>query len=65
MTTSRPPPSYDVFIAPGKPFTAPPPRVGDPPAWDPVTSTLIFSASDAVLVPAGRPYRALLSSAFR
>jgi glyoxylase-like metal-dependent hydrolase (beta-lactamase superfamily II) len=50
LTTSRPPLSYDVFTAPGKPFTAPPPRAGDPPAWDPVTSTLIFGASDAVLV---------------
>jgi glyoxylase-like metal-dependent hydrolase (beta-lactamase superfamily II) len=50
MPTSRPPLSYDVFTAPSKPFTAPPPRVGDPPAWDPTTSTLIFGARDAVLV---------------
>lgn len=50
MPTSRPPLSYDVFVAPEKPFTAPPPRVGDPPAWDPTTSTLIFGARDAVLV---------------
>jgi glyoxylase-like metal-dependent hydrolase (beta-lactamase superfamily II) len=41
---------YDVFVAPSKPFVAPPPRVGDPSAWDPVTSTLIFGARDAVLV---------------
>ena len=43
---------YDVFVAPESPFTAPPPRVGDPPAWDPKTSTLIFGARDAVLVDA-------------
>jgi glyoxylase-like metal-dependent hydrolase (beta-lactamase superfamily II) len=42
--------SYDVFTAPEKPFTAPPPAVGDPPAWDPTTSTLIFGDRDAVLV---------------
>jgi glyoxylase-like metal-dependent hydrolase (beta-lactamase superfamily II) len=42
--------SYDVFVAPEKPFTAPPPTVGDAPAWDPTTSTLIFGARDAVLV---------------
>jgi glyoxylase-like metal-dependent hydrolase (beta-lactamase superfamily II) len=41
---------YDVFVAPEKPFTAPPPAVGDAPAWDPTTSTLIFGARDAVLV---------------
>jgi glyoxylase-like metal-dependent hydrolase (beta-lactamase superfamily II) len=52
MLPSRPPLSYDVFVAPSKPFIAPPPRVGDPPAWDPVTSTLIFGARDAVLVDA-------------
>jgi glyoxylase-like metal-dependent hydrolase (beta-lactamase superfamily II) len=50
MPTSRPPLGYDVFVAPEKPFIAPPPRVGDPPAWDPTTSTLIFGARDAVLV---------------
>jgi glyoxylase-like metal-dependent hydrolase (beta-lactamase superfamily II) len=50
MPTSRPPLSYDVFVAPEKPFIAPPSRVGDPPAWDPTTSTLIFGARDAVLV---------------
>ena len=44
--------SYDVFVAPSKPFAAPPPRVGDPQAWDPVTSTLISGARDAVLVDA-------------
>jgi len=42
--------SYDVFVAPEKPFAAPPPAVGDAPAWDPTTSTLIFGARDAVLV---------------
>jgi glyoxylase-like metal-dependent hydrolase (beta-lactamase superfamily II) len=42
--------SYDVFVAPEKPFVAPPPAVGDSPAWDPTTSTLIFGARDAVLV---------------
>jgi glyoxylase-like metal-dependent hydrolase (beta-lactamase superfamily II) len=41
---------YDVFVAPSKAFVAPSPRVGDPPAWDPVTSTLIFGSRDAVLV---------------
>ena len=46
----RPSLSYDVFTAPEAPFSAPPPRVGDPPAWDPKTSTLIFGARDAVLV---------------
>jgi glyoxylase-like metal-dependent hydrolase (beta-lactamase superfamily II) len=50
MPPSRPPLSYDVFVAPEKPFTAPPPRAGDPPAWDPTTSTLIFGTRDAVLV---------------
>jgi glyoxylase-like metal-dependent hydrolase (beta-lactamase superfamily II) len=50
MPVRRPPLRYDVFAAPEKPFTAPPPRVGDPPAWDPTTSTLIFGARDAVLV---------------
>lgn len=52
MSASRPPLSYDVFVAPEKPFTGPARRVGDPPAWDPTTSTLIFGASDAVLVDA-------------
>jgi glyoxylase-like metal-dependent hydrolase (beta-lactamase superfamily II) len=42
--------SYDVFTAPEKPFIAPPQTVGDSPAWDPTTSTLIFGARDAVLV---------------
>jgi len=42
--------SYDVFVAPEKPFVAPAPAVGDAPAWDPTTSTLIFGARDAVLV---------------
>jgi glyoxylase-like metal-dependent hydrolase (beta-lactamase superfamily II) len=50
MPPTRPPLSYDVFTAPEKPFTAPPPRLGDLPAWDPTTSTLIFGARDAVLV---------------
>jgi glyoxylase-like metal-dependent hydrolase (beta-lactamase superfamily II) len=52
MSTNRPPLRYDVFVAPEKSFIAPPPRVGDPPAWDPTTSTLIFGARDAVLVEA-------------
>lgn len=52
MATTRPPLRYDVFVAPEKPFIAPPPRVGDPPAWDPTTSTLIFGERDAVLVDA-------------
>jgi glyoxylase-like metal-dependent hydrolase (beta-lactamase superfamily II) len=52
VTPSRPPLSYDVFVAPEKRFNAPPPQVGDPQAWDPVTSTLIFGARDAVLVDA-------------
>jgi glyoxylase-like metal-dependent hydrolase (beta-lactamase superfamily II) len=52
MPASRPALSYDVFVAPEAPFAAPPPRVGDPPAWDPKTSTLIFGARDAVLVDA-------------
>lgn len=42
--------NYDVFTAPEKPFAGPPPTVGDAPAWDPTTSTLIFGARDAVLV---------------
>jgi glyoxylase-like metal-dependent hydrolase (beta-lactamase superfamily II) len=50
MPANRAPLSYDVFVAPEKRFTTPPPRVGDPPAWDPTTSTLIFGARDAVLV---------------
>ena len=48
----RLPLSYDVFVAPEKPFNGPAPRVGDSPAWDPTTSTLIFGARDAVLVDA-------------
>jgi glyoxylase-like metal-dependent hydrolase (beta-lactamase superfamily II) len=52
MPASRPALSYDVFVAPEKLAKAPPPRVGDPPAWDPTTSTLIFGARDAVLVDA-------------
>src|SRR5689334_22410998 len=50
--THRLPLRYDVFVAPEKPFVAPPPRVGDPPAWDPTTATLIFGERDAVLVDA-------------
>lgn len=50
--THRPPLRYDVFVAPEKPFAAPPPHVGDPPAWDPNTATLIFGERDAVLVDA-------------
>ena len=52
MPTRQPSLRYDVFTAPENPLTAPPPRVGDPPAWDPKTSTLIFGARDAVLVDA-------------
>jgi hypothetical protein len=33
MPPSRSPLSYDVFTAPSKLFVAPPPRVGDQPAW--------------------------------
>jgi glyoxylase-like metal-dependent hydrolase (beta-lactamase superfamily II) len=51
-SNSRRPLSYDVFVAPEKPFAGPAPRVGDSPAWDPTTATLIFGASDAVLVDA-------------
>ncbi len=36
------------LVAPEKPFVAPPPQVGDPPAWDPTTSTLIFGERDAL-----------------
>ncbi len=50
MTATRSALSYDVFVAPEKPFAAAPPAVGDAPAWDPTTSTLIFGARDAVLV---------------
>jgi len=50
--TRQPSLRYDVFVAPENPFTAPPPTVGDPPAWDPKTSTLVFGACDAVLVDA-------------
>jgi glyoxylase-like metal-dependent hydrolase (beta-lactamase superfamily II) len=52
MPTSGPALSYDVFTASEKRAKAPPPRVGDPPAWGPATSTLIFGARDAVLVDA-------------
>ena len=48
----RVPLSYHVFVAPEKPFNGPAPRVGDSPAWDPTTSTLILGARDAVLVDA-------------
>ncbi|GGM62402.1 MBL fold metallo-hydrolase [Dactylosporangium sucinum] len=50
MTATRSALTYDVFVAPEKPFVAPTPAVGDAPAWDPTTSTLIFGARDAVLV---------------
>ena len=43
---------YDVFVAPEKPFNAPEPQVGDPPAWDPTTATLIYGEHNAVLVDA-------------
>jgi len=52
MPAIRPALSYDVFVAPSKPAKAPTPEVGDAPAWDPITSTLIFGARDAVLVDA-------------
>jgi glyoxylase-like metal-dependent hydrolase (beta-lactamase superfamily II) len=52
MPTNRPALSYDVFVAPSKPAKASPPEVGDPPAWDPTTSTLIFGSHDGVLVDA-------------
>ena len=52
MSIGRSPLKYDVFVAPEKPFIGPPPRVGDPRAWDPVTSTLVFGPRDAVLVDA-------------
>jgi len=52
MSIGRSPLKYDVFVAPEKPFNAPPPRLGDPPAWDPVTSTLVYGPRDAVLVDA-------------
>src|SRR5580658_11210800 len=52
MQSCRPALSYDVFVAPSKLAKAPPPRLGDPPAWDPTTSTLIFGAHDAILVDA-------------
>lgn len=50
MPTTRSVLRYDVFVAPEKPFAAPPPAWGDAPAWDPTTSTLIFGSHDAVLV---------------
>jgi glyoxylase-like metal-dependent hydrolase (beta-lactamase superfamily II) len=52
MQTRRPPLRYDVFVAPEKPLNSPPSRIGDPPAFDPTTSTLIFGERDAVLVEA-------------
>ena len=52
LPAHRPPLQYDVFVAPEKPFVAPAPHVGDPPAWDPTTATLIFGERDAVLVDA-------------
>src|SRR6187200_314244 len=52
MSIGRAPLRFDVFVAPEKPFSAPPPRIGDPRAWDPVTSTLVFGPHDAVLVDA-------------
>ena len=50
MKPRRPMLSYDVFVAPEKSFTDPQHGAGDPLAWDPTTSTLIFGARDAVLV---------------
>ncbi|HEV8190892.1 MAG TPA: MBL fold metallo-hydrolase [Ktedonobacterales bacterium] len=52
LPTHGPPLRYGVFVAPEKPFSAQPPHIGDPPAWDPTTATLIFGERDAVLVDA-------------
>jgi len=52
MPARQPSLRYDVFVAPEIPFAGPPPRVGDPLAWDPKTATLIYGARDAVLVDA-------------
>jgi glyoxylase-like metal-dependent hydrolase (beta-lactamase superfamily II) len=52
MQTRRPPLRYDVFVAPEKLFTGQPHSVGDPPALDPTTATLIYGERDAVLVDA-------------
>ena len=58
MATNRPPLRYDILSqAPEKSFIAPPPRLGDPPAWDPTTATLIFGERDAVLVDALMTFR--------
>lgn len=43
---------YDVFVAPEKPFNGPHAWIGDPPAWDPTTATLIFGEHEAVLIDA-------------
>jgi glyoxylase-like metal-dependent hydrolase (beta-lactamase superfamily II) len=50
MPATRSALSYDVFVAPEKPFAGPAPAMGDARAWDPTTSTLIFGPRDAVLV---------------
>src|ERR1700744_1809291 len=52
MPAHQPSLRYDVFVAPEIPFSGPPPRVGDPLAWDPKSSTLIFGDREAVLVDA-------------
>ncbi len=52
MSTHQAQLRYDVFVAPEKPFNGPQPRVGDPPAWDPTSATLIYGEQDAVLVDA-------------
>jgi glyoxylase-like metal-dependent hydrolase (beta-lactamase superfamily II) len=43
---------YNVFVSPEKPFTGLPHSVGEPPALDPTTATLVYGARDAVLVEA-------------
>jgi glyoxylase-like metal-dependent hydrolase (beta-lactamase superfamily II) len=50
MSTHQDQLRYGVFVAPEKPFNGPQPEVGDPPAWDPTTATLIYGERDAVLV---------------
>ena len=52
MKTRRSPLSYDVFVSPEKPFTGLPYSIGDSPALDPTSATLIFGERDAVLVEA-------------
>ena len=49
MPPARPRLSYDVFVAPEKPFIAPAPPGRRSASLDPTRSTLIFGARDAVL----------------